>query len=66
MIEDKVVQGRKRENDKRRETQGERDVVRMKSADQWIRTPLTTPHSWKVKRNIMQQRGLHLWELDMS
>ncbi len=38
----------------------------MKSADQWIRTPLTTPHSWKVKRNIMQQRGLHLWELDMS
>lgn len=44
----------------------ERDVVRMKTANQWIRTPLTTPHSWKVKRNIMQQRGLHLWELDMS
>lgn len=37
LIEDKVV--------KSGEKEGERDGVRMKGTNPWIRTPLTTPHS---------------------
>lgn len=43
MIEDKVVKGGERVRKTQRDTHAA--VVKMKSTNQWIRTPLTTPHS---------------------
>lgn len=64
MIEVKVVKGGERVRRK-----GERDTqmkLEHEAPTDGLEPQPTTPHSWKGKRNINRQRGLHVREPDVS